>query len=84
VKSAPEARGQLRIARYSMSAPSTDVDQFWFPAITWARPRTIAARRSIPETWASMALASSTVRLVIVPEPCRTVPGPRPWLPEET
>jgi hypothetical protein len=61
-----------------------EVFQFWFPATTCARPRIMGLIRATVGTSLTMALASSRVRVVVLPAPPRAVPGPRPKLPAET
>ncbi len=53
--------------------PSTRVDQFWLPAITWPRELTPAATYCTPGTSRS-ASASSGVSEVAIPWPWRTPP----------
>ncbi len=83
VKFAPSLSTQLRTSTYSSLPPSTEVFQFWFPATTWARPRTTGLH--LPTVGScEIAIASSMVKVVVVPEPPRTPPPPRFQLPDET
>ena len=61
-----------------------DVFQFWLPATTCARPRTMGLIFATSGTSRWMACASSRVSVVTLPAPPRATPGPRPKLPAET
>src|SRR5215218_1260970 len=73
VKNDPYFTGQLRISGQSTSVPSTDVDQFWFPATTVPRVVAPAATYWTPGTSRSAA-ASSGISVFDVPWPPRTPP----------
>src|SRR5689334_12747085 len=73
VKNAPNFCGQFRISGRSMSVPWICVDQFWLPAITWARVLAPGATYCTPGSWRT-ASASSLRSVVDCPWPMRTPP----------
>jgi hypothetical protein len=52
------------------------VFQLLFPAITWARVRTLGVQRPMVGISRTIACASSSVRVVTDPEPPWARPGP--------